>query len=264
MLVRPSQPLVIPSAPQPTDAWHLVERSQRLKPSSGWIIPQPAHSALSGEIAAKLSPDHFPGLSDDILRTIALHDTGWSAFDAQQIENLRSVRGFRPISFIAEAPDVYLNAWTISIDAAERISAAAGEMVSRHFTSVRSNAESASNAREQQQEDAFHAQERARQQRLAPLTGRTDEQREQLLQALRFSDLVSLFLCSNIDLQIGAAAHFSQNVTHSEGYVLRREPDAWAFAAENTPLREAAEMTFSGLSFGDSAKGGSWFTVRLR
>src|SRR5579884_1911427 len=86
---------IISSARSPNeDAWALVERAQRKKPGAGWIIPQPAHSALSGDIAAHLSPEHFPGLTPDILKAIALHDTGWSAFDAQQIESLRQQKDF--------------------------------------------------------------------------------------------------------------------------------------------------------------------------
>jgi hypothetical protein len=249
------------------DAWALVERAQRERPEAGWIIPQPAHSALAGDIAVRLSPEHFPGLTKDILQAIALHDTGWSAFDAQQIESLRQQKDFRPTSFVAEKANVFLPAWTGSIDVAEKISAAAGHTVSRHFVTVGKEPDSAATPEAARAIEAFNAREKQRQARLAPMSGLTAERLEQLLQALRFCDLLSLFLCSNIELERGAAAHFKQNATHPAGYALTRETDAWVFRNDSefaSPLREAAELTFSGVAFGAGAKGGSWFNVRLQ
>jgi hypothetical protein len=55
-----------------------------------WLIPQPAHSALSGEIAAKLDPQAFGEFDEATIRAIALHDAGWSGPDVDLIRESRS------------------------------------------------------------------------------------------------------------------------------------------------------------------------------
>ncbi|HEY0565527.1 MAG TPA: DUF3891 family protein, partial [Terriglobales bacterium] len=243
MLVRPSQALVISDGTH--DAWELVNRAQQSQPASGYLIPQPAHSALAGDIAAKLSPEHFPGLESTVVRCIALHDTGWSAFDARQIEALRSQKNYRPISFTQEQADVFLPAWTGSIDAVEKITPAGGYMVSRHFESIGAEQGSRLSEHDKRDVEQFAHRERGRQDRIVRESGKPREQLEMLLQANRFCDLLSLFLCSDIELSNGAKAHFTQNAKHPAGYTLTRDADAWAFEGA-TPFGERAVFTFSG------------------
>ncbi len=262
MVIRPEEPVV---GGGEQDAWELVERSQQGRRAGGWLIPQPAHSALAGEIAAKLSPQHFPGLDEKIVRAIALHDAGWGSFDARQIEQLRGGGGerFAPVSFVAEKPCVFLPAWSGSIEIAEKISAAAGYMVSRHFESLGKEPDASYSATEKKQLERFRAQERERQGRLEAASGKTRGELEGLLQANRFCDLLSLFLCCNIELREGESAHFPQNAGHGAGYDLTREGSAWRFRGES-PLRDAVDLSFSGVAFGAGKRGGGWFTATLR
>jgi hypothetical protein len=261
MLIRAAQPLVISEGAH--DAWDLVNRAQQSQPASGYMIPQPAHSAVSGAIAEKLSPEHFPGLDPAVVRCIALHDTGWSSFDARQIEALRSQKNYRPVSFTQEKAHVFLPAWTDSIDAVEKIVPAGGYMVSRHFESIGAEQGTRLSEQDKHNVEQFTERERARQERIARDSGRTRQELDILLQANRFSDLLSLFLCSNIELSSGAKAIFTQSATHTGGYTLVREADAWAFK-DSSPFKERAEFTFSGLAFGEGKRGGAYFTAAVR
>ena len=261
MLIRGREPLVVEAGEH--DAWELVNRTQKQPPSSGWLIPQPAHSALSGELAGHLSPEHFPGLSEPVRRCVALHDTGWSPFDAQQIADVRERAATQPISFVSEKPAVFLKAWTHSIDAVERICPEGGYMVSRHFDSLGQEPESSQSESDRHKIESFHAQEHARQSRLELASGKSHDELEALLQANRFCDLLSLFFCANIELCVGAAAVFTQRAIATEPYRITQSNRAWSFG-EYTPLRERAELSFSGVSFGAGAKGGAWFHVAVR
>ncbi|GAC1654464.1 MAG: hypothetical protein NVS9B15_15180 [Acidobacteriaceae bacterium] len=258
MLIHSREPLVISEGTH--DAWDLVRRSQQSTPA-GWLVTQPAHSAVSGEIAARLSADHFPGLTDPVRHCIALHDTGWSAFDAQQIDDVRSRKNMRPVSFISETPDVFLKAWTASIDVAERICAEGGHMVSRHFDSLGKEPGNSLSPAEEQNLSRFHHTESRRQQRLATLSGKSAQELEALLQANRFCDLLSLFLCANIELRPGAIATFAQRATPGGPYRLTFTGERWSFN-DDTPFREPAELSFSGVSFG-AKPGGGWFHTSI-
>ena len=66
-------------------AWPAVEERQRQSGSSYWLVTQPAHAALSGELASWLREDLFGPIEDKVARSIALHDSGWSMADAEQI-----------------------------------------------------------------------------------------------------------------------------------------------------------------------------------
>lgn len=249
MLIRHEKALVAEVGV--TDAWDLVRRTQEAKTGVGWLIPQPAHSALSGEIAAKLEAGHFPGLNEKILRSISLHDAGWSPFDASQIVKSREPK-FHAVSFIEEKPEVYLAAWTDSINLAEKNCAECGYMVSRHFE-VLGKADADAGAKEKLAQ--FDGRERERQQRLERASEKPHEELERLWQALRFCDLLSLFLCCNIELNAQAEVRFGD-------YVLGRgDNDDLAFPGDS-PLRERAEVSFSGVGFG--GKGGGWFRAALR
>ena len=261
MLIRARERLVVEAGEH--DSWELVNRTQKQRPSSGWLIPQPAHSALSGELAAALSPEHFPGLSEPVRRCIALHDTGWSPFDAQQIADVRERADTQPVSFVAEKPDVFLKAWTQSIDTVERICPEGGYMVSRHFDSLGQEPESSQSKSDCKKIEAFHAQEHARQSRLEVASGKSHDELEALLQANRFCDLLSLFFCANVELRDGAAAVFMQRAEAAEPYRITQNTQGWSFG-EHTPFRERAELSFSGVSFGAAAKGGAWFHVAVR
>src|ERR1700742_4293003 len=85
-------------------AWAQIEAAQRQERVPCLLVPQPAHAVLAGELADDLTC--FGELPPEIKRAIQMHDTGWAAMDAQQIERLRSSQGAKaaPISFLAVPP----------------------------------------------------------------------------------------------------------------------------------------------------------------
>src|SRR5271163_2170313 len=107
------------SGPADASAWAQVEAAQRDVRLPCLLVPQPAHAVLAGELAAALLPTAFGELPPEIQRAIQMHDTGWAASDAQQIQRLRSAAGSNaaPVSFIAVSPQEAAEAWTASIDA---------------------------------------------------------------------------------------------------------------------------------------------------
>src|SRR5271155_3219156 len=99
---------------QDGSAWAQVEAAQRDVRLPCLLVPQPAHAVLAGELAGALLPTAFGGLPPEIQRAIQMHDTGWAASDAQQIQRLRSGSGSTaaPVSFIAISPEEAAEAWT--------------------------------------------------------------------------------------------------------------------------------------------------------
>ena len=115
-------------------AWGQVEAVQRQLRSPCRLIPQPAHAVLAGEIATDLTC--FGQLPPEIIRAIQMHDTGWAASDAHQIQRLRAPNAGDqlPVSFLAISPREAEEAWTASIDAVAAFSEMGAKVVSRHFT----------------------------------------------------------------------------------------------------------------------------------
>ena len=136
-------------------------------------------------------------------------------------------------------------------------------MVSRHFDSLSKEPDASQSEAETREIEQFHSQEAARQKRLEALSGKSHEELEALLQANRFCDLLSLFLCANIELREGAIAVFQQRAKADQPYRLTYKNTDWSFG-EHTPFRERAELSFSGVSFGAGAKGGGWFSAVVR
>src|ERR1700744_1014991 len=123
------------SSNQPSgSAWAQVEAAQRQLRLPCRLIPQPAHAVLAGEIATDLTC--FGQLPPEIIRAIQMHDTGWAASDAHQIQRLRAPNAGAqlPVSFLAISPREAEEAWTASIDAVAGFSEMGAKVVSRHFT----------------------------------------------------------------------------------------------------------------------------------
>lgn len=170
-----------------SSAWEQVEAAQRNVRLPCLLIPQPAHAVLAGEIAARLLA--FGDLPAEIVRAIQMHDTGWAASDAQQIQRLRADVGSKaaPVSFIAIPPMEVVEAWTASIDSVEALTKAGGLVVSRHFCLL---------ARQDKAKQRFLQAEKARQLRLAAAAAPADVER--WTAALQFCDLLSLLLVSGL------------------------------------------------------------------
>jgi Protein of unknown function (DUF3891) len=174
--------------------WAMVEAAQRDVRLPCLLVPQPAHAVLAGEVAAGLLPSTFGELPPEILRAIQMHDTGWAASDAQQIQRLRGPQGANavPVSFVAITPSEAAEAWTASIESVEALSRTGAIIVSRHFTLLAQN---------DQAHQRFIQAEKSRQKRLEgiPLMG---ADYDRWTAALGFCDLVSLYLLSGFSGEV--------------------------------------------------------------
>ena len=180
-------------------AWARVEAAQRQVRLPCLLVPQPAHAVLAGELAAGLTC--FGELPFEIKRAIQMHDTGWAASDAQQIQRLRSggphAGNAAPVSFIAIPPDEAEEAWTASINAVEAFSKTGARVISRHFSLLAQH--------DQARHQRFLQAEKARQQKLEgspadPPKAASDLDR--WTAALGFCDLVSLYLLSGLTREV--------------------------------------------------------------
>ena len=179
--------------PEGASAWARVEAAQRLRRLPCLLVPQPAHAVLAGELAAGLTC--FGELPPEIMRAIQMHDTGWAASDAQQIQRLRSgaAQADHAVSFVAIAPGEVEEAWTASINTVESFSKAGAMIISRHFSLL-----AAHDSRHQR----FVEAEKARQRKLAAGANNADPPKgddlDRWTAALGFCDLVSLSLLSGL------------------------------------------------------------------
>src|ERR1700691_745223 len=121
-------------SPPAASAWAEVEAAQRQVHLPCLLVPQPAHAVLAGELAAGLTC--FGELPLEITRAIQMHDTGWAASDAQQIQRLRSggAQAGHAVSFVDIPPREVEEAWTASINTVETLSKPGAMIISRHFS----------------------------------------------------------------------------------------------------------------------------------
>jgi hypothetical protein len=202
MILRPPDS-GLPDQPLAADhkwlsAWTVVEKLQRQKYESCWMITQPSHAALAGELAARLNAPQIPKLEADLVRAIALHDAGWGMPDAQAVMRSRSNRADCPKSFLDVGTPDFVEAWTQSIEIAQPVSPAGGYIVSRHFWRLaehrRERGDDSESDRKKLQ--SFLSLETARQKRLASKQARSAGELELLTDVLQFCDLLSLYICS--------------------------------------------------------------------
>jgi Protein of unknown function (DUF3891) len=179
-------------------AWAQVEAAQREVRLPCLLVPQPAHAVLAGELASGLTC--FGELPSEIRRAIQMHDTGWAASDAQQIQRLRSggvhAGSAPPVSFIAIPAEEAEEAWTASIHAIEAFSKPGAAVISRHFSLLAQH----DKARHQR----FLQAEKARQQKLEgnPADSPNGPDLDRWTAALGFCDLVSLYLLSGLTREV--------------------------------------------------------------
>jgi hypothetical protein len=168
-----------------------VEAAQRQKGSACLLVPQPAHAVLAGELAAGLTC--FGELPPEITRAIQMHDTGWAASDAQQIQRLRSggAQAGHAVSFISIPPREAEEAWTASINTVEGFSKTGAMIVSSHFHLL---------AGHDPVHQRFVQAEKARRQRLEG-SAKPDDL-TLWTASLGFCDLVSLSLLSGLSGEV--------------------------------------------------------------
>ncbi|HWX55966.1 MAG TPA: DUF3891 family protein [Verrucomicrobiae bacterium] len=215
MILRPLQP----SAPSQSKnelvpAWEVVQRTQSQKYQECWLITQPSHAALAGELAAKVSSPLLPNVENDLVRAIALHDAGWGVPDAQTIMRSRSVQKQLPESFIQVALAEYLAAWDKSIDVAQSVSPAGGYIVSAHFCRIAESRLAAAPDRKQDRSavQKFLDDECKRQKKLAAKQAHTPKELEQLTELLQFCDLLSLYMCCDAREKVVFPEYFGVTV----------------------------------------------------
>jgi len=196
MILRPLQSSASASE-KFVSAWEAVQRTQTNKYESCWLITQPSHAALAGELAANISPPEFPLADAQILQAIALHDAGWGIPDAQALVKSRSVHPHQPQSFIAAGAAQFAEAWKSSIETCQSVSPAGGYIVSRHFWRLAKERGSATVESKQDQRtlESFLKNEEQRQKKLAAKQKLSIQELERLTDLLQICDLLSLYFC---------------------------------------------------------------------
>lgn len=230
------------SGPQPI--WSVIDRTQQPRMSECWLIPQPAHAALSGEIASHLDERHFPGIDGSVVQAIALHDAGWGMPDAAAIQSSRVATAknpFFPRSFTKFPPADTMNIWTFSIDTAQNLGPLGGYIVSRHFAQISGHQAAQHDSKNLPLFARFEEQERRRQDRLLAKTGRTVAELDPLVTALQFCDLLSLYIaCGALDDVI-----LPQKIDGREITLRRTGPSQCAITP--FPFREPVMLSIAGI-----------------
>jgi uncharacterized protein DUF3891 len=259
MILYPTDaPFAAPvSAPEPV--WQAIERQQSAPFSSWWLVTQPDHAALSGDLAAQFRSPKFPSLDHDVVEGIALHDEGWAIFDgggrsAPPVSKPRLDDSGRPLSFFQVRPTDFVPVWGESIAAAERESPIAGILVSWHFTRI-AEMRPAAQPHEQGLISDFLRREESRRARLMPLQGRSVQEIELLVDVLQFCDLLSLYLCAGVR----EAVELPQNFAGKQ-VVLRREGDLCCL--EPSPFVEELALTVPARGWPSAARQDLKFRMR--
>ena len=244
-------------------AWQAVEKTQRRPANDWWLIAQPDHAALAGDLAANLNCPLFPQLDQDVIRAIALHDAGWARFDGGERgtgHDLQVVLRYpkldaqgRPLSFLEMIPQEFLMAWTDSILQAERVTPIGGVIASQHFRRL---AENRLQSRSDNQQDTnrlrqFLKDEAERQKYLLEQDPHPAEQVGVLTDVLQFCDLLSLYLCCGAWDAIEFPQDFGGQTIRlkKEGEMCQLEPSIFGggvslgVTARRYPLFGAAEVT---------------------
>ena len=225
-----SQP---PIAPEVVPAWNAVAASQQQSASAWWLITQPDHAALAGELASQFAAADFPALDRAVVQAVALHDAGWARYDGGGAAG-GGAKSFppqpprdrlgHPLSFLQAPVPMFVEAWTLSIQCAEeRTGAIGGLMVSGHFRRL---AQHRLNSVQDTAEDsacihAFLTRETQQDETRLRRQSHSRAEVERLIDVLQFCDLLSLYLCC------GSHAHVQFPLAiGSRAIVLRREGEA--------------------------------------
>ena len=212
-------PLNSPTARRqdPVLAWEAIARKQKEVASEWWLITQPDHAALAGDLATAISVPEIPELDAEILQAISLHDKGWAPFDAEDPSPSTSQR---PRSFFEVEPAKILLAWSGSIEIAELTSPIGGILVSEHFCRIgRAFLPSIRGGRPAcEMVGRFLEGEAERQRRLFFMQRRSEEEINLLFDVLQFCDLISLYLCCGCQEPIEFPQRF-----HGQSFRARRE-----------------------------------------
>jgi hypothetical protein len=195
------------AVPGAVPVWDAIQRKQKQRAQSWWLIAQPDHAALAGDVAALLDAPGLPQLGADVLRAITLHDAGWARFDGgvrgtgNELQiSLRdpklSPEG-RPLSFLDMNPVEFLLAWKESIAQAALTGSIGGVIVSQHFSRIGKARLQAGgdNPEDTSRLEQFLRLESERQHELLAKGHHVVDEVMMLVDILQFCDLLSLYLC---------------------------------------------------------------------
>lgn len=209
MIIRPLDPEPA-TGTEFLPAWPVVQRIQKQKYESCWLITQPSHAALAGALAAALSGPQLPQPDAKLIQAIALHDAGWGMPDAQIIQMSRADSRYRPASFLETSVPEFLSAWTKSIEVGQSVSPAGGYVVSRHFYRLAEHRLHLPQDRktDRQNLQSFLNSEARREKKLAALQDLTLPDLERLTGLLQLCDLLSLYLCCGAQDRVVLPSYF--------------------------------------------------------
>jgi len=237
---------------QVVSAWHAVEESQRQNATAYWLVTQPSHAVLAGDLAAALSDDLFGPIDDTVARSISLHDSGWSMDDAEQIQRLRTDGSYKPSAFLDASVEQAVRAWTQSIETAGKFAPVGGYLVSRHFERISNLA----SGKDQRRVEAFRKREKERQQKLRPNINLEQPALDKLLDVLQFCDVLSLYLCCG-----------SQRTVTFDRPTLKITRRGDEYRLEPSPFRDRLQFSFAALRHpvlgGKKGQSGATFYLNL-
>jgi hypothetical protein len=230
----------------PIPAWAAVAERQKCHARAYWLISQPDHAQLAGDLAANFVSRDFPHVNPELARAIGVHDSGWGIFGPEANTSdapFLSGEG-KPLAFIEFEPEQFLRAWTGSIERAEAICAAGGIIVSRHFCELgRMRLAGGGLTEEGRQLIAdFEERENSRQARLLPQCSESAEELDALLEVLKFCDLLSLYLCSGAQHE----AEFGQKLT-SRPVRVRQSESMYIFSPSPFQAEESRRVVNLGV-----------------
>ena len=236
----------------PVSAWSAIEERLKQPATEYWLVTQPSHAALAGDLAGGLRDDLFGPIDEVAARSIALHDAGWSMDDAEQIQRLRSQPKQKPSSFLDASSDSFLRAWTGSIETAAKFDPIGGYLVSRHFERLSLRTDKNDTVKH----EAFRKREKERQQKLKKNLNRDEAALERLVDALQFCDVLSLYLCCGSSRTVKI---------EKPGITVSRQGDEYRL--HPSPFREAKQFSFSALRHpvanGKKGQSGGTFYINL-
>lgn len=185
-------------------AFEAIAAIQTRAKASDWLVTQPDHARISGELAAAFDPRKVPNVSKAVVQAIAMHDIGWMPYDGDvgSPRPPKELESGGVISFANTQPETFLRAWLGSIQAAQSTGALGGLLVSAHFARLthpylNRPANEAGTAEQRAQVEQFLYREAERVERLLPQAGLPTEEIEALIGVVQFCDLASLYFCSN-------------------------------------------------------------------
>jgi hypothetical protein len=246
MIIRPLDPEPATST-EFLPAWPVVQRIQKQKYESCWLITQPSHAALAGALAAALSGPQLPQPDARLIQAIALHDAGWGMPDAQIIQMSRADSRYRPESFLETSVPEFLSAWTKSIEVGQSVSPAGGYIVSRHFYRLAETglASGAAAKEDRHRVESFLKSEDRRQKKLSSSQSLGLPELERLTDFLQFCDLLSLYICCGAQQNVVFPEYFGSQLRITNGPEGLNLDPAWiasgtrfSFAALRHPLKK--------------------------